>query len=115
MDPAYVVDDAIRFILGRLDAEVRERLGAAGVRRVIEWEVYYLQGLAQESRRTPVEAVAGGSEASIGYIVGQIAEVNGATYDPRDVARVLQLEADYLVSIGAVGEPVDEYEGGDEA
>lgn len=111
----YVVEDAIRFILDRLDPDVRKRLGVSGVRRVIEWEVYYLQGLAQESRRNPVETVAGGSDASIEYIVRQIAEVNGATYDPADVARVLRLEADYLVSIGAVGEPVEQDEGGDEA
>jgi hypothetical protein len=104
---AYVIDDAVRFINPRLDDGPRERLGVAGVRRVIEWEVHYLQGLAQETRRHPVETVAGGSDASIDYIVGQIAEVNGVTYDREDVADVLRLEADYLVSIGAVGEPVD--------
>lgn len=116
--PAYVVDDAIRYILGRLDPETRNRLGSAGVRRIIEWEVYYLQGLAQESRRNPVETVAGGSDASIDYIVGQIAEVNGAIYDRGDVAEALALEAEYLLSIGAVGEPVDssqQQEGGEEA
>jgi hypothetical protein len=104
---AYVIDDAVRFIVDRLDPEVRKRLGAAGVKRVIEWEVHYLQGLAQKSRRNPVETVAGGTDASIDYIQTQIAEVNGAIYDREDVAEVLRLEAEYLVSIGAVGEPVD--------
>ena len=32
---AYVIDDAVRFIVDRLDPEVRKRLGAAGVKRVI--------------------------------------------------------------------------------
>lgn len=102
----YVVDDAIRFIDAQLDPAMRDRIGVAGIRRIIEWELHYLQGLAQKRRRTPVETVAGGSDASIDYIVTQIAQVNGVTYDRGDVAEVLRLEADYLLSIGAVGEPV---------
>ena len=104
---AYVIEDAVRFISGRLEPDVKQRLGVPGVRRVIEWEVHYLQGLAQKSRRNPVETVAGGIDASIDYIQTQIAEVNGAIYDRDDVAEVLRLEAEYLLSIGAVGEPVD--------
>lgn len=110
-DPVYVVEDAVRFITARLDPEIRGRLESGGVRRIIEWEVYYLQGLAQKSRRNPVETVAGGSDASLDYIVAQIAEVNGAIYDRGDVAEVLGLEAAYLHSIGAVGGAV----GGDES
>lgn len=113
--PAYVVDDAIRFISARLDKDVLDRMGVSGVRRVIEWELHYLQGLAQKHRRTPVETVAGGSDASIDYVVSQIAEVNGVSYDRGDVAEVLRLEADYLFSIGAVGGRVDtQDEGGPE-
>lgn len=106
----YGVEEAIRFISGRLAPDVRQRLSGGGVRRVIEWEVFYLQGLAQKSRRNPVEAVAGGSEGSIDYITERIRNVNGVTYDRADVAEVLRLEADYLVSIGAVGEAVDPQE-----
>lgn len=114
--PPYVVDDAIHFISARLDQDVLDRIEVSGVRRVIEWELHYLQGLAQKRRRTPVETVAGGSDASIDYVVSQIAEVNGVTYDRRDVAEVLRLEADYLLSIGAVGSRVDtDDEGGREA
>src|SRR5690606_30858568 len=104
---AYVISDAVRFIIARLDDETRARLGRSGVQRIIEWEVHYLQGLAQKSRRNPVETVAGGSDASIDYVVTRIAEVNGVTYDRSDVAEVLRLEADYLMSIGAVGEAVE--------
>ncbi|HSJ36074.1 MAG TPA: hypothetical protein VLB85_13570, partial [Acidimicrobiia bacterium] len=52
---AYVISDAVRFIIGRLDDQTRARLGRSGVQRIIEWEVHYLQGLAQKSRRNPVE------------------------------------------------------------
>ena len=50
----FGVTDAVDFILPRLAPEVASRLGRAGVQRVIEWEIFYLQGLAQESRRQPV-------------------------------------------------------------
>ena len=104
---AYVVDEAVRFIAARLADDVKRRLRGGGIKRIIEWEVFYLQGLAQKSRRNPVETVAGGSDASIDYIVDRIAVVNGATYDRSDVAEVLGLEAEYLMSIGAVGEAVN--------
>jgi hypothetical protein len=106
-EPTYVISDAVRFILARLEPDVAERLHRSGVLRIIEWEVHYLQGLAQDDRRNPVETVAGGSDASIDYVTGQIARVNGVTYDRDDVAAVLRGEADYLLSIGAVGEPVE--------
>src|SRR5690606_24946479 len=97
----------VRFISGRLDPDVKQRLGVPGVRRVIEWEVHYLQGLAQKSRRNPVETAAGGIDASIDYIQTQIAEVNGAIYDRAAAAAVCRREAEDRRSIGAVGEPVD--------
>ncbi len=106
--PTYVISDAVRFITARLDPEVAQRLRKPDVLRIIEWEVHYLQGLAQKDRRNPVETVAGGSDASIDYITSQIAQVNGVTYDRDDVAAVLRLEADYLMSIGAVGEQVEQ-------
>lgn len=103
----YGVEDAVSMVVARLDAPARERLGTSGVRRILEWEVFYLQGLAQDDRRRPVETVAGGSPEAVAYIVDRIAARHGATYSPADVAAVLRLEAEYLVSIGAVGDPVD--------
>lgn len=107
-EPVFVVDEAIRYINGRLEPGVRSRLSGGGVRRIIEWEVFYLQGLAQKDRRKPVETVAGGSDASISYIAGQIAERHGVAYDRSDVAAVLAVEADYLASIGAIAGPVED-------
>ncbi|CAN5763517.1 hypothetical protein BH23ACT5_BH23ACT5_14830 [soil metagenome] len=105
-EPVYVIDVAVEYIADHLDTDTRGRLRGGGVRRIIEWEVYVLQGLAQRQRWRPVETLAGGSDESIDYIVDQIATVHGTTYDRSDVAAVLRLEAEYLVSIGAVGEPV---------
>ena len=103
----YVVDDAVKHIDAGLTAEGNESLSRGDIRRILEWEVYYLQGLAQDDRKNPVETVAGGHEASVTYIVEQIAQKHGVSYPREDVEAVLRHEADYLFRIGAVGEKVN--------
>ncbi len=105
--PIYSVDDAVDFISGRIAAPASNRMNRGDVRRVIDWEVYYLQGLAQPDRRNPVETVAGGDETAVTWIMAQIAEKNGVSYPREDIEEVLRREAEYLVSIGVVGDPVD--------
>lgn len=104
----YVVNDAVKHIADGLphDAGLRN----ADIRRILEWEVFYLQGLAQEDRKNPVETVAGGHDASIEYIAEQIRTKHGVSYSHGQIEEVLRLEADYLVAIGAVGDPVGEEE-----
>lgn len=104
----YVVNDAVKHIADRLPEGTN--LKSADVRRIIEWEVFYLQGLAQEDRKNPVETVAGGHERSVEYIAEQIRTKHGVSYPHDQIAEVLRLEADYLVAIGAVGDPVGEEE-----
>ena len=104
--PVYVIEDAATFITGRLDQSTAARLRRSDIVRILEWEIFYLQGLAQKRRATPVDTVAGGPEAAVAFITREIAEKNKVTYDSVDVAAVLAAEADYLVSIGAVGAPV---------
>jgi hypothetical protein len=101
----YVVEDAVTHVYERLGEG--SPLSKADVRRILEWEVFYLQGLAQKDRRNPVETVAGGHEASVEYIADQIQNKHGVSYSHGDIAEVLRLEADYLLAIGAVGDPVD--------
>lgn len=103
----YVVSDAVGYIRENLAPEVYERLGDAGIQRVIEWELFYLQGLAQKDRRRPVETVAGGSDSAVTYICQQISRRQPAGITSDDIRAVLALEAQYLQSIGAVGERVD--------
>lgn len=101
----YVVEDAVKHV----DAEMptSSTFTKADIRRVLEYEVFYLQGLAQEDRKNPVETIAGGHEASIEYIAGEIEAKHRVAYSQRDIQEVLRLEADYLMAIGAVGEPVE--------
>ena len=54
-----------------------------------------------------METVAGGHDDSVGYIAGQIEAKHGVAYPQEDIEAVLRLEADYLMAIGAVGEPVE--------
>jgi hypothetical protein len=110
----YVVEDAVKHVETGLQSEGKDRLNRGDIRRILEWEVFYLQGLAQDDRRNPVETIAGGHEASIEYISDQIASKHGVFYSHDDVEDVLRLEADYLYRIGAVGEMVDPDGGEDE-
>lgn len=109
----YVVEDAVRHVEAGLEAEGNTTMSRADIRRILEWEVFYLQGLAQDDRKNPVDTVAGGHEASIEYITEQIASKHGVSYSPENVEDVLRHEADYLYRIGAVGERVDP-DGGEE-
>lgn len=109
----YVLDDAVRHVSAGIEGEGNTTLRRNDIRRILEWELFYLQGLAQENRRNPVETVAGGHEASIRFIVEQIALKHGVSYSEADVEAVLRHEADYLAHIGAVGEAVD-FDGGEE-
>ncbi|MGH3649539.1 MAG: hypothetical protein ACRDU9_02430 [Acidimicrobiia bacterium] len=104
----YVVNDAVKHVAERLPEDTSLR--SSDIRRILEWEVYYLQGLAQEKRRNVVETVAGGHQASVEYIAGQIHTKHGVSYPQEEIAEVLRLEADYLVAIGAVGDQVGEEE-----
>jgi hypothetical protein len=104
--PVYGVEDAVGYVMARIDRETATRLGEAGVRRILEWEVYYLQGLAQKNRSQPVETVAGNYEPAVAYIGEQIKDVLGRSYPAEDIAKVLDLEVAYLASIGAIGDQV---------
>jgi hypothetical protein len=106
----YVVDEAVDFIHGRLG---ESKLKRSDVKRIIEYEVFYLQGLAQERRSQPVDVVAGGAEPAVDYIAARIAEVHNVSYPLDEIRAVLRFEAEYLGSIGAVGAPVDDAVDGD--
>ncbi len=103
-DPAYVVEDAIGHIAERLEPEFG--LDRSDIRRIIEWEVFQLQGLAERTP-DPIDVVAGGTPQTVAYIVDRIADEHGVTYAPEQVQGVLELEADYLHAIGVIGDPVE--------
>ena len=106
----FGIEDAVQFVTARLPEETKHRVKEGGVRRILEWEIYYLQGLAQEHRRVPVETVAGAYGPAVGYIRDQISQRHSLEYPERDIEVVLNLGVEYLASIGAIGDPVGGFE-----
>lgn len=98
----YGIEDSIEWIWEGLGDDTLG-LTQADVRRILEWEMHYLQqpDLWKEDG-TPVV----GGEAAARYARERAAE-QGHVYEPRQIHAVLDLQASYLRAIGAVGTPVD--------
>jgi hypothetical protein len=103
---AYGVEDSIKYITPRLSESTRTVIGARSVRRILEWEMKFLQDTLDSDPDTVV--VLGGDQAT-DYVLQQTAR-QGYEYDREIVTEVLQLQADYMASIGAVADPVTESE-----
>ncbi|MDH3607458.1 MAG: hypothetical protein OER12_10750 [Acidimicrobiia bacterium] len=104
----YVLEDAVRFIHEGLGPE--SPLARDDVRRILEWEVIYLQGVSPR-HSGPLQAVrVGGSSDAVQFIMTQITRRSGPRYSEEAIAAVLEGEAEYLASIGALGPAVEEAE-----
>jgi len=97
----YGVDDAAVYIWERLPDDVVGSIDQSDIRRILEWEMLYLQ---QPSKRAG-PAVVGGVDAA--QFVQDRAYETGHPYEPEAIFAVLDLQSDYLRAIGAVGGPVD--------
>lgn len=102
---SYVVDEVLSYVAEHLDRDVAARLGSDGIERIVNWELRYLQRDGGEG------AVAGGTDESIAYITDRIAQFHAVSYPPDDVRAVLALEAEYLMTVGAIGPVVAEGDG----
>ncbi len=98
----YGVDDSIEWIWAGLGEDTLG-LTRADVRRILEWEMYYLQQPDLWTRDGV--AVVGGAEAAA-YAQERAIE-EGYAYEPHQIFAVLDLQATYLAAIGAVGDPAD--------
>lgn len=99
-EAAFVVDDAAVHIAERLDDEPYERLGVEGVRAILERELLRLH-----AHRTGV--LVGATDDAVEWIATRLAQDGDVSYAREDIRAVLALEADYLLSIGALGAPVE--------
>lgn len=97
----YSVEDSIDFVWDRLGEEQRSMIGRSDVRRILEWEMHYLQG-ARPAGATPV---VGSVEAA--EHIQRMAYEQGHAYEPASIFAVLDLQAEYLAAIGAVGGAVE--------
>ncbi|MDJ0923465.1 MAG: hypothetical protein QNJ77_02795 [Acidimicrobiia bacterium] len=99
---AYGVEDSIKYITPRLSEPTQKIIGARSVRRILEWEMKYLQEVLDSAEDRTV--VLGGDRA-VHYVLEQTAR-QGFDYEPAIVAEVLELQAEYMASIGAIAGPV---------
>ncbi len=97
----YVLEDAVQFV--KRQGGDAERLDVEDIRRVLEWELVYLQGMSPRGagRLEPVRV--GNSDDAARFILEQ----TRPRYTAEEVRWVLAGEAAYLVSIGAVGAAVE--------
>ncbi len=103
---SYGVEDSIKYITPRLSASTREKIGAKSVRRILEWEMKFLQ--EQLDGDSGGVVVLGGGDA-IDYVLKQTAR-QGFEYERETVVEVMQIQAAYMESIGALARPVGEDE-----
>ena len=103
---AYGVEDSIRYITPRLSEPTSTIIGEKSVRRILEWEMKFVQDRLDSDPDRVV--VIGGDEATA-YVLEQTA-AQGFDYEPAIVHEVLNLQAEYMASIGAIAGPVAEAE-----
>jgi hypothetical protein len=98
----YGVDDSVEWIWEGL-GDQRHGLAKADVRRILEWELHYLQ--QPDLWKGDGVPVVGG-EAAAAY-AQERALADGHAYEPDQIFAVLDLQATYLEAIGAIGGPVE--------
>lgn len=101
----YGVDDSVEYVWEGL-GEDKRGLKKGDVRRILEWEMHYLQ---QPDLWKDDGAPVVGGQAAAEYTQEKAFE-EGHSYEPNQIFAVLDLQADYLKAIGAVGERVVEDE-----
>ncbi len=95
----YGVEDSIEFIWEGL-GEDKIGLKKSDVRRILEWEMYYLQQPKLWAEEGP--PIVGG-DAAARYTQEQALEA-GFSYEPHQIFGVMDLQAEYLQAIGALGD-----------
>ncbi|MDH3540138.1 MAG: hypothetical protein OEP52_09095 [Acidimicrobiia bacterium] len=102
----YVLENAVRFIHAGFGPEAP--LTNDDVRRILEWEVIYLQGVTPKGSGALQTVRVGGSDDAVQFIARQLTRRSGRRYDEAAIRAVLEGEAQYLASIGALGGAVEE-------
>ena len=98
----YLIDEAARFVYDRLSDRALSNLDLDDVTLVLELGVRYNQTAPGNGSRPVV-----GSGDAIEYVMERAA-ATGRIIEPLDIAEVIAAETEYLVSIGAIGDAVEE-------
>ncbi len=100
----YVVPEAAEFVYERLSDRALRGLDPELVRNVLEWNLDYTQVIGPRELGHP--PVIGGGDG-IEHVMER-AGTAGIAIEPLDIAEIMAIETDYLLSIGAIGSPVEE-------
>lgn len=98
----YGIEDAIDFITARLTPATAARVGRNDVRRILAWQMRYVQD--PDLRSDDDVVVVGGLEAA--EFAQQQALAEGHPYDGDVIIEVLDRQSEYLAALGAIGDPV---------
>ncbi len=98
----YGVEDSIEFIWDGLGGD-RHDLSRSDIRRILEWEMHYLQ--QPDLWKVDGNPVVGG-EAAAAY-AQEMSLRAGHAYEPDQIYAVLDLQSKYLQAIGAIGDAAD--------
>jgi len=102
-DPAeYDIAEASRFVHDHLSDRALGDLDLDDVRLLLEWQIHFHQVVGPRDGHRPVV----GSGDSIEYLMERAAGA-GMSLDVLDIAEVIAADTECLVTIGAVGEPVE--------
>ncbi len=96
--------EAAAYVYDRLSDRALRSLGPEDILHILEWNLQFTQVEAPRTLGHP--AVIGGGDG-IEYVMHRAAAA-GDSIDPLDIAEIMAIETDYLVSIGAVGAPVED-------
>lgn len=96
----YGAEDAVAWVTARLSDGAAAEVGERDVRRILEWAVQYIQ---QQVLADETGVVVAGYEAAH-HAQRRLHEL-GFTYRGEVVVEVMELQARYLQTIGAVADP----------
>ena len=102
-------DDAYDWVVEHVPDDVAATLTPHDVRRILEFQVEFLEHKGVSANGALVEAAAPvvlGSGDQIAYIVERSA-ATGEKYLPEQVDAVVETQLSYLRSIGAIGPPAE--------
>jgi hypothetical protein len=102
-------DDAYDWVVEHVPDDVAATLTPDDVRRILEFQVEFLERTGDSANGSLVEAdapVVLGSGDQIAYIVERSA-ATGEKYLPEQVDAVVETQLGYLRSIGAIGPPAE--------
>ncbi len=99
----YGVEDSIEWVWESIGEDTRG-LKKSDVRRILEWELHYLQ--QPHLWESDGVAVVGG-DAAAAYVQERALEM-GHAYEPEQIFLVLDHQATYLAAIGALADPVED-------